>query len=236
MNDADLTLVLDTSICGLRLALVCPESKKSGVPVWQGGLNEAQGSAARLSGILRDGLNASGFRADSIQRALVSCGPGSFTGIRVGIAFARGLFASRLELAEGCSSLGLFASSESARRGCPVAVYLPATRTAGYVVIANTPNDLQSLPMTVDDFAHVSPASLSAGTVTIIAGVWPALALAFDLAGIKYELKSVSDVADAACMEMCRLAASRRIIDGGSGLRPIYLRRSSVEEKNVRAL
>ncbi len=222
-----LTVVIDTSICGLRLALVSPGEE---VPTWRGGIDETQGSAARLAGIVTDGLRATSRQISEIDRALVSCGPGSFTGIRVGIAFARGLFAGREKGPEGCASLGLYAAFEAARLGGPVAVYLPATRSAGYVAIAESPDNVSLRPFLLDAFSAESGAVADNFTVLIV-GTWSGLCEAFDRIGRPYRVENSSDVADACCLAMCRLAASGRKLDDAIGLQPIYLRRSSVEEK-----
>ena len=221
------SLVIDTSICGLRFGLVADGADEA---TWLGGIDEAQGSAARLTGILNDGLKVCGLTAHAIKRTLVSCGPGSFTGIRVGIAFARGLSAGREMAAVGCSSLSLYAAALCYRRGGPVAVYLPATRSAGYVVVAHSPDDLRMQPISVEDCSEFL-ADFPEDFFIVIAGGWPALTETFDQIGKAYTIETASSIADAACFEMCRLVACGQAFEGGLGLEPIYLRRSSVEEK-----
>jgi len=49
----------------------------------------ARGQAERLAPMVRDVMAAAGIRADRIDRVAVTVGPGSFTGVRVGLAFAR---------------------------------------------------------------------------------------------------------------------------------------------------
>ncbi|MEO1660689.1 MAG: tRNA (adenosine(37)-N6)-threonylcarbamoyltransferase complex dimerization subunit type 1 TsaB [Pseudomonadota bacterium] len=51
----------------------------------------ARGQDAELPGLVQQTLAAAGLALDQIDRFAVISGPGSFTGIRVGVAFARGL-------------------------------------------------------------------------------------------------------------------------------------------------
>ena len=74
-----------------------------------------KGHAERLSGMIDDAIGQSGLTVSGIDRIGVTIGPGSFTGIRVGVAAARGL-----ALALGIPALGvttLEVLAETARRG-----------------------------------------------------------------------------------------------------------------------
>lgn len=61
-----------------------------------------RGQDARLPGLTEQLLSEAGLTLDAIDRFAVVTGPGSFTGIRVGVAFARGL-----ALATGQPCLGI---------------------------------------------------------------------------------------------------------------------------------
>ena len=50
-----------------------------------------RGHAERLAGLLADTLNESGISLGTLDRIAVTVGPGTFTGVRIGLAFARGL-------------------------------------------------------------------------------------------------------------------------------------------------
>lgn len=89
----------------------------------------AKGHQERLAGMARDAVaEAGGF--GQIERIGVTVGPGSFTGLRVGLAFAQGLGAALGAPVVGVSTLdGLAASVEG---GEPTAALIDARRGQVY--------------------------------------------------------------------------------------------------------
>lgn len=89
----------------------------------------SRGHSERLGGFVRDAVAEAGGGFGSIERIGVTVGPGSFTGLRVGLAFALGLGQALGRPVVGISSLqalaqsadgeqiGLIASVIDARRG-----------------------------------------------------------------------------------------------------------------------
>ncbi|QBX37155.1 tRNA (adenosine(37)-N6)-threonylcarbamoyltransferase complex dimerization subunit type 1 TsaB [Brevundimonas sp. S30B] len=86
----------------------------------------SKGHQERLGGLARDAMAASGLTFDDLNRIGVTVGPGSFTGLRVGLAFALGLGAALDRPVVGVSALdalaadggpGLVLAAIDARRG-----------------------------------------------------------------------------------------------------------------------
>jgi tRNA threonylcarbamoyladenosine biosynthesis protein TsaB len=92
-----------------------------------------RGHAERLMGMVTEAMADAGFAFPALDRIAVTIGPGSFTGVRVGIAAARGL-----ALVIGCpvvgvSTLAVHAASARETVGAkPVLVALDARRSEVY--------------------------------------------------------------------------------------------------------
>lgn len=70
----------------------------------------SKGHQERLGGLARDAIAASGLTFDDLDRIGVTVGPGSFTGLRVGLAFALGLGAALDRPVVGVSALDALAA------------------------------------------------------------------------------------------------------------------------------
>lgn len=101
-----LTLVIETATAACSVALI-----DGGAVIAHRHQIVGRGHAERLIPMIAE--LPGGGRAD---RILVDCGPGSFTGIRVGIAAARGLALGWGIAAHGFSSLALIAAAGLIRR------------------------------------------------------------------------------------------------------------------------
>jgi tRNA threonylcarbamoyl adenosine modification protein YeaZ len=75
-----------------------------------------RGHAERLFPMIAEAMAESGVAFDSLDRIVVTEGPGSFTGVRVGIAAARGL-----ALVAGCPVIGVGALDVIAAAALPMA-------------------------------------------------------------------------------------------------------------------
>ncbi|KQM30382.1 tRNA threonylcarbamoyladenosine biosynthesis protein TsaB [Rhizobium sp. Leaf68] len=98
--------------------------------------NIGKGHAELLMGIIDGALSKAALTLNDIERLAVTIGPGSFTGIRVGVAAARG-FALSLDVeAVGITTLETIAAHHQRQQpGQPVAVGLDAKRGECYLQI-----------------------------------------------------------------------------------------------------
>lgn len=90
-----------------------------------------KGHQERLGGLVRDVMAEAGGGFDSLDRIGVTVGPGSFTGLRVGLAFAQGLGAALDRPVIGLSALDALAASLDDASG-PVAALIDARRGQVY--------------------------------------------------------------------------------------------------------
>jgi tRNA threonylcarbamoyladenosine biosynthesis protein TsaB len=102
-------LVIDTAL-GLCTAAVFEVERGRAVPLGLRSEPMPKGHSERIAGFARDAVaEAGGF--GEIERIGVTVGPGSFTGLRVGLAFAQGLGAALDRPVVGVSTLDALAAS-----------------------------------------------------------------------------------------------------------------------------
>ncbi|MDP3590912.1 tRNA (adenosine(37)-N6)-threonylcarbamoyltransferase complex dimerization subunit type 1 TsaB, partial [Phenylobacterium sp.] len=89
----------------------------------------SRGHQERLAPLVQEAMAEAGLGFDKLERIGVTVGPGSFTGLRVGLAFAKGLASALSIPAVGIGSLEALADTE---RGNVVAV-LDAKRGQVYL-------------------------------------------------------------------------------------------------------
>ena len=126
-----ITLAIDTAAPRLQLALLRADGQVDAEVV-----DIAKGHAEILFDRLEILLARNGVGHADIDRVAVTTGPGSFTGLRIGLSAARGLGVARKIPVLGIPNL--LALSLSAAAG-PVAIVLDARRGEAYFELFQTP-------------------------------------------------------------------------------------------------
>ncbi len=113
------------------------------------------GGPDSLRVLLQDVLRKSGRAAAQLPPELaaiaVGTGPGRYTGLRGGIAFAKGLAAARLPVV-GVPAVAALSQAAAAR---PTAVLIPAGRGRFYLARSDTPQDVDTVEL--DDARRILP-------------------------------------------------------------------------------
>lgn len=208
-------LAIDTSS---TLCAACVWSLQSG-ELGRAVEDIGKGHAERLMAVIDAALVEAGKSYADISKVAVSIGPGSFTGIRVGVSAARGL-----ALALGVEAVGvttLAAIAETARHGnghARVIAAIDAKR--GELYVLDDGDGADAAPFII---AATGLAALANGAPPVIAGsgalsVSDAFAAAGrEIAGVRDATATTADIAVYA-----QLAASGRITN--SPPKPLYLR------------
>ena len=143
----------------------------------------SKGHSERVAGFARDAVAETAFSA--VDRIGVTVGPGSFTGLRVGLAFAQGLGAALDRPVVGVSSLDALAASAGPG---PVAALIDARRGQVYARfvengIASGPDEALSLDLAAAQIGFMpSGARLIGSGAALFAEAFPDL-IALPLAG-----------------------------------------------------
>jgi tRNA A37 threonylcarbamoyladenosine modification protein TsaB len=228
--------VLDTSLQGLTLGLVVIEKASFRILKTYGSTQPSE-AAARIPELCLKLLVDAKLTLSSIYGLLVSHGPGSFTGIKIGLSFASGW-----NRAGTHAKIYAVSSLRGLQRQLPPnqSILLPATQTAGYFSrheISRTGLgviDLSSYAVAtrfVEDQDVMEPISAKELREVKILGLWPKIEAWLTEHGIpwsRYDNPKFHDAIIAGMVEEF-IANSGKLSEGE--LVPIYLRKSAPEEK-----
>ena len=206
-------LAIDTvaSLCA-----ACVWDANAGRELGRATRDPGKGHAEHLMAVIGEALAAAGTNYDDLGAVAVAVGPGSFTGIRVGVAAARGL-----ALALGIPSTGvttLDALAEEAREaypGRPILAAIDARRdelyVASYADTGNRPSGprIMHLPQAAEMAREQEPV-LTGSAARMIA----------QAAGAQFDIAGEAATADIAVY--ARLAVRQGL--SGEKPRPLYLR------------
>lgn len=139
-----------------------------------------KGHQERLGGLVRDVIGETSGDFDALDRIGVTVGPGSFTGLRVGLAFAQGMGAALDLPVVGISALDALAASVEAGQGTAAAL-IDARRGQVYAKffvdgVALGPDEALSLEAAAERLAALGPdVRLIGNGATVLTEAFPDL-------------------------------------------------------------
>jgi tRNA threonylcarbamoyladenosine biosynthesis protein TsaB len=170
----------------------------------------ARGHQERLAPMAQAVMAEAGLGFSSLDRVGATVGPGSFTGLRVGVAFAKGLASALAIPAVGVGSLEALAASTEGL----VAAVIDARRDQVYLQVFEAGEPLMAPDVLPIGVAAARLAELALGRpLTLVGSGAPLLAAAAPGARVL-----TPEGCDA--RQVARLAAAR----GSTPIRPLYLR------------
>ena len=232
-------LFIDASIAGVQVAVIDAGigDKAGGQRVlWHGTHNENMGALQAISRLTQQGLGATNLRFENLAGLAVGAGPGSFTGIKVGLAFAYGLNTASLRPLPMLALSTLEATALAIAENSDAAVFLPATKTHGYATVAPAPDSsVASMAATLvecETSAAQLLADLPASCQLVSIGEWPLLS---QVAAARHRKIAVMLPANACRLALYtmadQIAAAWPTSFKTEMPEPKYLRLSTAEEK-----
>lgn len=187
----------------------------------------ARGQAERLVPMIEEVMAEAGADYAALEAIAVTCGPGGFTGLRIGLATARGLALASGRPLIGVSNFEVVAAAvpDAERQGRTLAVLIDAKRADLYVQAFGADGTALCEPGAVQPAAleHLLPPGplLLAGDA--VAQAEPALRAA----GRELRLSAAPGHADATVLAAVAAADDARALPA---VRPIYLRPPDVSQ------
>ena len=218
-------LIIDTATSRLSLALLDDQELIGELTWWS-----KQNHTAELIPSLNYLLDRAGIGLDALRGIIVAKGPGSFTGLRVGVTTAKGLAISKDIPVVGIGTLEARAYPYLGT-GLPVCALQEAGRSeVAAAVLQGTPDDFRAILSehitSVADLCKNLPrptvfcGEISDETRTGVEDALGADAMLTDTRGLTYRAVCIG--------ELGRVRISRGEVDDPSTLQPLYLRRPSI--------
>jgi tRNA threonylcarbamoyladenosine biosynthesis protein TsaB len=213
-------LAIDTALASCAAAVF---DSAAGVVVAFEAVAMERGHAEALMPLIARVMDSAGCEFADLDRIAVTVGPGSFTGLRVGISAARGLALAAGKPAVGLSTLAAFAAPHVAERsGDTIVAAIDARHQQAYVQVFE-PNGTTLVAPRVERVRDAVRA-LPDGPTRIVAAHWPA--------GVPGPLIAQSAAPDIGWVARLGAAAP----DERAVPKPLYLRRPDAKPQNAARL
>jgi tRNA threonylcarbamoyladenosine biosynthesis protein TsaB len=221
-------LAIDTALSACSAAVL--DTEHGGV-VASESLPMVRGHAEALMPLLQRVMNEAGITFADIDRIAVTTGPGSFTGLRVGIAAARGIALAADKPAVGLSTLSAYAAPHMAADAkLPVVAAIDARHAQVYLQVFTPGGRAFAAPRLAPLREAVQAAAATPSCIVGSAAHAVAAALsARDAAPAAVDARAAPDIAWVA-----RMGAV--VPEDKSPLKPQYLRAPDAQPQNAAQL
>jgi tRNA threonylcarbamoyladenosine biosynthesis protein TsaB len=227
--------VLAFDTCFDACSVCVAQSREEGVVELASALEHFEtGHAERLIPMIEEVMRAAGVAFEAMDRLAVTLGPGTFTGVRIGVAAARGLAVSAGIAVVGASSLAVMA--EVARRELPdlprdvdLAVAVDARRGQAYAQLFGASGlEAKSPPQLL---AIEAVSRLGEGPLVVVGSAAEAAASPAKSSGRKVMARLPSLLPDAAALARMAFALPA----SQAPLVPLYLRPPDAKPQDGKA-
>ena len=209
-------LALDTALGACSVAVL--EDERVLAHSWQA---MERGHAEALAPMVEKTMQDSGIAFAALDRLAVTTGPGTFTGQRVGLAFARGLRVALKKPLIGLTTLEVIAAAAAAESGIScVAVIHDARRGEVYLEIVEDGISVFA-PIVLEAAQAAAAIAERAGKMPLLLAGTAAAQMAEHLNAAHIKA-SVSAIAQPDALWLARLA--REATPGDAAPAPLYLR------------
>lgn len=229
-----LCLFVDTCIHGANIAIADLESSQD--DFWMKSHGEKYGSATSLSQLWQEGLKELDIKYNELDAIAVSVGPGSFTGIKIGLSWCYGVEAAN---AAKIKWLSLSSIEEAVnfwylKQAQTYTLFLPSTKTHGYIAYKNSDME-QAQSCLVDTGSMQTPwgsvAALCEGAEVLWGADWPQMQAQLSLATEQKKSLLSKELLDAAMRGMIhkgKRTPEEQLMSEAPQAK--YLRKSTAEE------
>lgn len=224
-------LAFDTCLDGVSVAVARADPAGTRV-LWEASERRRVGHAERLMPMIIAALAGAGVGFADLGRIAATCGPGSFTGVRTGIAAARAL-----ALAIGCPAVGVGclaaiacgarAELGEASAGRPLAVALDARLGMVYFQLFDATGEARGAPLLL--VAQACAEVLGSAAAIVVGSGAAAVVEARVAAGLEARLPEAEPRASVVALLAAEAAA-------GQPLKPLYLRAPDAKPQADRML
>ncbi len=226
-------LAIDSTLPGIGVGLF-----QNGEAVETEILGDASNSAHLLPMMTRKVINAHGLSMADLAYIAVAAGPGSFTGIRSGLAFAHGIRSGSKVSIFAASSIQLLANDLARQKKSSVTLYLGSTQEWGYCAFGiQGKDDATALPISITQLREAAATDGHIGSLgqRFLLGDWATFSALHSCSSESFTRIDYTQYLLDSLTHLAEYGQIRVKLKANDPLLPIYLRPPTVVERLTQA-